>query len=109
MGTPARGHADYYEPDDFNAVCSMCGRKEKASRMIRNWQGLYRHTYHNEERQPQDFARGQADNVSTPWAQSPQGVFVQICTFNGISGIPDYALPDCSLPDRVQFDPSIQD
>ncbi len=73
-----RGRADYLALGDWNAVCGQCGRKRKASTMIRNWQGLYMCPEHNESRQPQDFARGVPDNQTPPWSQPmPEDVFVQ--------------------------------
>lgn len=75
MGGPVRGRADYLDLGTWNASCSMCGRKRKASTMEQNWQGLYRCPEHNEPRQPQDFARGTKDDMSVPWAQTPQIVF----------------------------------
>lgn len=69
MGGPVKGQADHLVLGDWNAACSMCGRKRKASEMVRNWQGLYRCPIHNETRQPQDFARGIKENIGVPWAQ----------------------------------------
>lgn len=105
MGAPQKGRADHLEPGDFNAVCSMCGRKRKASMMEKNWQGLYRCPEHNEPRQPQDFVHGVKDDISVPWAQVPQGVFTLFCTINTQSAFPDIGIPDCMLPDNDHFDP----
>ena len=69
MGAPQKGRADYLALGDYNVACSMCGRKRKASEVVRNWQGLYRCPEHNEPRQPQDFARGIKEVISPPWAQ----------------------------------------
>ena len=78
MSGPVKGRADYLELGDWNAACSMCGRKRKASTLVRNWQGLYRCAEHNEERQPQDFVRGVKDNMSVPWIQDEITSYVQI-------------------------------
>lgn len=80
MGTPAKGRADYYEPGDWNAYCSLCGRKRKASHMVQNWQGLRRCPEHNEPRQPQDFVRGTQDVQTVPWSQPQTDEEVQICS-----------------------------
>lgn len=63
------GHADRLVLGDWNIYCSMCGRKMKAGESVRNWQGMYRHSYHDEPRQPQDFARGVAEHMEVPFAQ----------------------------------------
>lgn len=78
MANPGAGRADaWWEDGSWNASCSMCGRKRKASMLVRNWQGLYRCPIHNEIRQPQDFARGLPnEDMQVPWAQIEQIAFV---------------------------------
>lgn len=105
MGYPPKGRADYFSPDDWNIACSMCGRKRKASEVVRNWQGLYRCPEHNEQRQPQDFARGVKDDMGVPFSLNESDEFVEICTLNGNSAIPDFSIPDCMIPDNAIFDP----
>ena len=78
MARPINGRADYYKPGDWNAVCSMCGAKRKASQLVLNWQGQYRCPEHNEPRQPQDFVRAVPDVQSVPWAQIPIDVFIDV-------------------------------
>lgn len=101
---PVKGRADFWEPGDYNAACSICGRKRKASQMVQNWQGQWRCPEHNEPRQPQDFVRGIQDIQTPPWVQLETDIDVQICTFNGISAIPGVALPGCMLPGRTIWD-----
>lgn len=98
MGGPIKGRADYLELGDWNASCSMCGRKRKASQLVRNWQGLYRCPEHNEIRQPQDFVRNVKDVMSVPWSQPQEDTYVLLCTINGRSAIPGWAYPGCSIP-----------
>jgi hypothetical protein len=106
MATPQKGQADYYSDGDFNAYCSMCGRKRKASTMDRNWQGLYRCPVHNEARQPQDFVRGVKDDTSVPWAQIlSDNDFVFICSINTQCSLPGFGLPGCMMPGNSHFDP----
>ena len=108
MPQPGIGRADHLELGDFNAFCSMCGKKRKASALVRNWQGLYRCPEHNEERQPQDFARGVAEDMSTPWAQVlSNNDFVPFCRFNDCSAIPGYAIPGCMTPGRKMILPPV--
>lgn len=76
MAAPQKGRADYLALGDWNAACSMCGRKRKASELVRNWQGLMRCPEHDEPRQPQDFARGVKEVISPPWAQIETDNFV---------------------------------
>jgi hypothetical protein len=107
MGGPTKGRADYFAPGDWNVACSMCGRKRKASQMVKNWQGMYRCPEHNEARQPQDFVRATADIQTVPFAQPETDIDIVICTLNGVSAIPGCALPDCSIPDNPVFNPDM--
>lgn len=97
---PAKGRADFLDLGDWNAVCSMCGRKRKASTLIKNWQGMYRCPEHDEPRQPQDFVRGIPDIQTAPWVQPMIDVFTPMCTANGTSAVPgDHgAEPGCAYP-----------
>lgn len=106
MGDQVRGRADFWAPGDYNAACSMCGRKRKASTMVKNWQGLWRCPEHNEPRQPQDFVRGLQDIQTPPWAQDQTDFDVQICTFNGSSGISGVAVSGCMTAGRSVYDPT---
>lgn len=95
MGAPQKGRADYLALGDYNVACSMCGRKRKASQVVRNWQGLYRCPEHNEPRQPQDFARGIKEVISPPWAQIETDNLLSICTLQSRMAIPAYAIAGC--------------
>jgi hypothetical protein len=97
MGFPTKGPADYYAPGDYNAVCSLCGTKYKASQLLRHWQGLYRCDRCWEIRHPQDFVRGVQDIQKVPWDQPPKSFYIQICTFNGQSAIAGWAIAGCMI------------
>lgn len=68
------GRADFLLLGDWNVQCYQCGFKDKASRMVRNWQGYYVHPEHNEPRQTQDYVKGVPDNQIAPWTQPWPGV-----------------------------------
>ena len=78
MGYPPKGRADYLKLGDWNAACSMCGCKRKASELVLNWQGQYRCPKHNEPRQPQDFVRAVPDIQAVPWAQDESNFFIDL-------------------------------
>src|ERR1700674_748906 len=103
MGDQAPGRADFLRLGDWNARCSICGAKRKASELVQNWMGQYRCPEHNEPRQPQDFVRGVQDVQTVPWVQRPGDIDVQVCTFNGSSAIPSYAIPGCMTPGRFNL------
>jgi len=105
MGQPTKGSADYYKEGDWNIACSICGRKLKASEAVKNWQNFYRHPWHDEPRQPQDFARGVKDLIAVPFSQPETDTFIQTCSMNGLSAIPGLAIPGCMTPGNILFDP----
>jgi hypothetical protein len=75
-GTP--GRADYYAPGDWNATCSLCGRKRKMSQLEKNWQGYYRCPEHNEPRQYQDFVRSIPDKMGVPYTLELSRIYVEL-------------------------------
>lgn len=95
---PIKGRADYLELGDYNAACSICGRKRKASQLVQNWQGQWRCPEHNEPRQPQDFVRGVQDIQTPPWAQRETDFDITFCAINDRSAIPGLAIPGCMIP-----------
>ena len=103
---------DYFADGDYNAACSMCGAKFKASQLIKHWQGMFRCERCWEPRQPQDFVRGIPDNPSVPWVQpQTETISSSYCTPNGISAVPDRAIPDCMVPDYLSpmYDSAVTD
>jgi len=90
---------DYYAPADWNTVCYECGRKRKASELLKHWQGYYVCREHFETRQPQDFVRAVPDIQTPPWTQPmPADEFAAVCFPDDQTAIPDYAIPGCVKP-----------
>jgi hypothetical protein len=95
------GTADYLDLGDWNATCYECGRKKKASYLRKHWQGYYVCPEHWEPRQPQDFVRSVPDNMTVPWAQPQEDVFINpLCNLEGQSAVPDMAMPNCAIPGK---------
>lgn len=108
MSQPVKGKADFLDLGNWNAVCYQCGRKRKASTLLRYWQGYYVCPEHWEIRQPQDFVRPVADVQTPPWTQPmPAGIFVYVCDPEGQTGIVGYATVGCAIVDYISpaFDP----
>lgn len=95
------GRADYHESGDWNAACYECGRKRKASDLIKHWQGYYVCPEHWEPRHPQDFVRAVPDIQAPPWTQDQNDVFIGFCTADGISSFCDLAVADCAVCDLI--------
>ena len=102
MGSaPGRGPADYWSPGDWNIICSICGTKLKFSQAVRNWQGMWRHPKCDEPRHPQDFVHSiSSQEMAIPYPQYMAEQDIQICTWEGISAVPDYGMPGCMIPGR---------
>jgi len=96
------GRADYFTLDNWNTVCYECGRKRKASTLVKHWKGYYVCKEHWEPRQVQDFVRSIPDVITPPWAQPmPANVFAPRCTPEGQTAIPELAVPGCVIPGFV--------
>jgi len=110
MSYPGRGRADFLELGDWNAVCYECGRKRKASTLLKHWQGYYVCPEHWETRHPQDFVRSVPDMQTPPWAQPmPADLFRYTCTFNGRTAIAGWAVAGCAIAGFISpnFDPAV--
>lgn len=92
------GKADFYAPGDWNIACSMCGRKRKASTLVKNWQGMWRCPEHNEPRHPQDFVKGVEEHMAADFVQNPTWTEVLSCDYEGASAIPARSMPGCCIP-----------
>lgn len=70
------GSADHLVLGDYNAVCYECGRKKKASTLVKHWQGYFVCPEHNEPRHPQDFVGKTPAQEPVPWSQPPSDIFI---------------------------------
>ena len=95
------GRADYLDLGNWNAVCFECGRKRKASTLMKHWQGYYVCPEHWEPRQTQDFVRAIPEKPAPPWVQPMSDTFLPFCAPNDQSAIPNYAQPGCAKPDYL--------
>ena len=75
-----------WDSGDWIAICDVCGRKFKASRLMKRWDGMMTCPDDWEPRQPQDFVRGVADFQAPPYTRpEPQDDFVEIHYTRNIS------------------------
>lgn len=58
-----------YKKGDWNALCDVCGRQYKASRLKLRWDGLRVCNKDFELRHPQDFVRAKLDIQAPPWTR----------------------------------------
>lgn len=82
------GH-DHFVLGDFNAACYECGRKRKASYLVRHWKGYYVCPEHNEPRHPQDYVASPRSPSVPPFTQSQTDLFI-----------------DTGFPPAVPYDPN---
>lgn len=72
------GQADFLRVGDYNAICDVCGRKFKFSRLRQKWDNTWACSADWEPRQPQDYLKGIMDNMSVPLSRpDPPNLFIQ--------------------------------
>ena len=74
-----------YNSGDWKAICDVCGREFKASKLKQRWDGLMVDSLCWEARQPQDFVRGVADPQLVPWVRDEATdtfIAITISSFN---------------------------
>lgn len=92
----------FFADGQWNFYCDLCGAKRKSSEGVRTWDNFYVCRKHKEERNPQDFLRGVADDQHVPWSRpEPADTFIQFCTLRGRNAIPGCAVPQCAEPNYV--------
>lgn len=84
------------------AICDVCGWTYTLNELKKNWKGLMVCDKDFDERHPQDFLRPVRE-MPPPrdMRPEPEDVFVAGagCTLDGRTAYPDYAIPDCAIPD----------
>jgi hypothetical protein len=71
------GQADFLRVGDYNAICDVCGRKFKFSRLRQKWDNTWACSADWEPRQPQDYLKGIKDNMSVPLSRpDPPSLFL---------------------------------
>lgn len=102
MGSAGNGPFDYYADGDYNAICSMCGHKFKASMLRRHWQGQWRCENCWEPRQPQDFVKATPDVQTPPWTQVDEdGTYLAACSFPQTLAIAGLGVAGCVVAGRT--------
>jgi hypothetical protein len=80
------GYKSRYDKGDWVALCDSCGRKFKATKLKRRWDGLMVCPEDWEPRQTQDYVRGRAEKQTPSWTRSePDNTFIPVS--NWIAGI----------------------
>ena len=96
--------SSWYKHGDYNAVCDVCGFEFKASKMRKNWQGLFVDDACYEPRHPLDFIRTRPEKASVPVARpEAEDINIEICYLWERSSYADLATADCATADTVTF------
>jgi len=100
----------YYKKGDWLAICEVCGRKMKATRLKKRWDGLLVCSEDWEPRQPQDFVRGVPEHVAPPFTnpESADNFFTDPFFCWTKSSIPLYATPGCAIPGDLSLGPTYE-
>ena len=72
-----------YSSGDWLAICDVCAKKVKASKIKQRWDGLLVCPEDFEHRHAQDFIKVRQDKITVPFLRPrPQDVFVAV-TYTG--------------------------
>ena len=93
---------NWLKTGDYNAICDSCGRKFKASTMLKRWDGLFVCKDDWEVKHPQLSLRVQGDKQWVPIPR-PEATdyFLPYCTYEGSSCIPSKAVAGCAVAGRL--------
>jgi hypothetical protein len=85
---------------DYNAICDSCGRKFKASTMLRRWDGLFVCKEDWEVKHPQLSLRvnEEKQTVPIPRPEPIQDIFIgSLCTYEGITATAGASVAGCMI------------
>lgn len=95
-----------YRSGDWWAICDVCAKKVKSSKIKQRWDGLLVCPEDFEHRHPQDFIRVRQDKISVPFTRPrPQDIFVDVeyqedtltCSPLGVTGIAGFSIAGCAV------------
>ena len=88
---------------DYNAICDSCGRKYKASTMLKRWDGLFVCKEDYEIRHPQLSLRvhGDKQTVAIPRPDPIQDVFINSCNIVNSQGIIGIGIVGCMVVNKT--------
>lgn len=98
-----------YRSGDWWAICDVCAKKVKASKIKQRWDGLLVCPEDFEHRHSQDFIKVRQDKITVPFLRPrPQDVFVDItytgdtltCTPMSRSGVAGIGIAGCAQGGR---------
>lgn len=83
-----------YVPGEWNVICDQCGRKYKASKLQRRWDGLMVCQDDWETRHPQDFVRAVKDSPALPYTRpEPTDGAVSVTYISQVTDAAYYDVP----------------
>lgn len=84
---------------DYNAICDSCGRKFKASTMLKRWDGLFVCKEDYEVKHPQLSLRVHADKqvVPIPRPEPVADVFIRQCNLVNSQAVAGYSVCGCMI------------
>jgi len=98
-----------YKSGDWWAICDVCSKKVKASKIKHRWDGLLVCPEDFEHRHPQDFIKVRQDKITVPFLRPrPQDVFIEVtyldtltCTPTGRYAVADLGTANCATVDST--------
>jgi hypothetical protein len=89
---------NYLDLGNWNALCDSCGRKFKASQLLRRWDGLMVCKHDYETRHPSDFLRVQRERITVPFSRPypSEDAYTNTCDLWTSSPMADFGVADCA-------------
>jgi hypothetical protein len=88
---------------DYNAICDSCGRKFKASTMLKRWDGLFVCKEDWEPKHPQLSLRAVSDKqeVPIPRPEPVTDTFVKVCDIFSSQGLAGVSISGCAIAGAI--------
>ncbi len=88
---------------DYNSICDSCGRKFKASSMLKRWDGLFVCKEDYEIKHPQLSLRvhGDKQSVPIPRPDTIQDTFINSCNIINSQGLSGTSVAGCAISGGV--------
>lgn len=93
---------NYLKVGDWNAICDSCGRKFKASTMMKRWDGVFVCKEDWEIKHPQLSLRVQGDKQ---WVPIPRpeatDIFINACNILNSQGKAGISIAGCAVAGKI--------
>jgi hypothetical protein len=84
-----------YRVGTWSVICDVCGFRFQNTEVKKRWDGLIVCNKDFETKHPQLTIRVPKEDTSVPFVREPNDVFIEVCTIEGKTSIPGFAVAGC--------------